>query len=164
MRQTDRIEKCLGVPAMTDKGVSEYLAEGKSVRFQPRGFSMYPLIISGRDEVIVEPASFSDVKKGDVVVYRRTPENGGILVIHRIVKKTDEGMYLSGDNQTEVEGPLMPSQLLGKMTYYIRKGKMHSVDEFSYRAISGLWRVLRPVRRPIQKAGGKILRALKKEL
>ena len=36
-----------------------------------RGYSMYPLIVPGRDEVFVERVSPESLRRGDVVLYRR---------------------------------------------------------------------------------------------
>ena len=109
--------------------VAELLAQGQTVQFPPTGWSMYPLLVPGRDQVIVEPVDPAALRRGDVALYRR---DQGILVLHRICRVRPEGFYLVGDNQKEVEGPLRPSQFLGRMAAVVRKGKTVSVRHPAY--------------------------------
>ena len=37
--------------------IEKLLEQGKRLRIKPRGYSMYPLIVPGRDEVFVERVS-----------------------------------------------------------------------------------------------------------
>ena len=48
---------------MTD--IEEVLSEGKAVQIKPRGYSMYPMMIPGRDEAVIEPVNIKDVRRGD---------------------------------------------------------------------------------------------------
>ena len=68
--------------------IEKLLEQGKRLRIKPRGYSMYPLIVPGRDEVFVERVSPESLRRGDVVLYRRRDEN--ILVLHRILWITRE--------------------------------------------------------------------------
>lgn len=76
--------------------VDELLKAGKTVQIGPQGYSMYPLLVPGRDQVIVAPAERERYKRGDVVLYRR---DGSILVLHRIwkYKKGEYYMIVSSD-------------------------------------------------------------------
>ncbi|MBR1771553.1 MAG: S24/S26 family peptidase [Lachnospiraceae bacterium] len=123
--------------------VDELLAEGKSVQISPQGYSMYPLLVPGRDQVVIVPATKEQYKRGDVVLYRR---DGGILVLHRIWKRKKDGYYMVGDNQKEIEGPLRRDQILGEMVCVIRRGRRVEVRHPLYRLASGVWLWLRPVR------------------
>ena len=62
----------------------------------------------------------SALRRGDVVLYRR--ENG-MLVLHRIYKIGQDGLYLLGDHQTAIEGPVRREQVKGKMTGMVRDGR-----------------------------------------
>lgn len=64
--------------------IEKIIKEGSSVQISPQGFSMYPLLFPGRDEVIIEPVSPDKVKRFDVILYRRKKE--GILVLHRVCR------------------------------------------------------------------------------
>ena len=100
--------------------IEQLLKNGSAVKLKPQGYSMYPLFLPGRDEAVIEHCVPSELHRGDVILYRRVQ---GILVLHRICRITRDGFYLVGDNQTEVEGPLSPEQIHGKLTGVVRNGK-----------------------------------------
>ena len=127
--------------------IEALLVQGNNIQIKPQGYSMYPVLVPGRDEVVVEPVAERRLKRGDVVLYRRVAENvGHILVIHRIWKVKPEGIYLVGDNQKEIEGPLMRSQMKGIMVGMYRKGRYISARNPWYRLLTGGWLLLRPIR------------------
>ena len=101
-----------------------------------------------------------ELRRGDVVLYRRdkSAENGGILVLHRIWKVKEEGFYLVGDNQKEIEGPLRPDQMKGIMAGMNRKGKYLPGTTVGYRLYAGVWLMLRPFRPAISKTAAVIKR------
>ena len=119
------------------------LTQGSAVQFMPRGYSMYPLFVPGRDEAVVAPADTDRLKRGDVVLYRR---DKSILVLHRIWKRKGDLFFLVGDNQREIEGPLRPDQIKGILVQVIRKGRRFSTGNFVYRALAWVWLWLRPMR------------------
>lgn len=134
--------------------IEKLLKEGNSIQFKPQGYSMYPVLVPGRDSVVVSPIEEGQkLKRGQVVLYRRYKENGekDILVLHRICKVNEQGIYLVGDNQKEVEGPLQFSQMLGIATTIYRNGKEISTENGMYRLLTGIWLFLRPVRPFISK-------------
>lgn len=140
--------------------IEKLLREGQSVQFYPIGWSMYPLIVNGRDQVIVVPKGERKLRRGDVMLYRR--ENS-ILVLHRIVRVKPEGLYMVGDNQKDIEGPLRPGQMLGVMTHVIRKGRTISVNDLPYRLYSGIWLMLRPVRPALSRFAAALKRPFRKK-
>lgn len=123
--------------------VEKLLREGRTIQFMPTGLSMYPLLIGGRDQAVVEPLDGRPPKRGEVLLYRR-PQS--ILVLHRLVRIRPEGLYFTGDNQTEIEGPLQREQALGRLTAFIRKGRKHTTKNLLYRIYSGLWLFFLPLR------------------
>ena len=123
--------------------IEQLLKDGSAIQLKPQGYSMYPLFHPGRDEAIIEAYPIDQLRRGDVILYRR---GQGILVLHRICRITSDGFYLVGDNQTEIEGPLRPDQIRGKMTSVVRGGKSFSVSHPLYRVLSSLWLFLRPIR------------------
>lgn len=145
---------------MQMQDIEEILDSGKAVRLSPRGYSMYPVIVPGRDEVIVQKADTAKLKRGDVALYRR---DGSILVIHRICRKDEKGFYMVGDNQTEIEGPLRPDQIRGKMTALVRNGREIDVRAPGYRIPCSIWLFMRPVRRPVSLAAAAVKRLLKRQ-
>ena len=117
------------------------------------------MFLPERDEAIIRQAALADLKRGDVVLYRR---KSGILVLHRIWKHKSDGFYMVGDNQTEIEGPLEDSQIKGLLVAFIRKGKYVETTQLFYRVISRFWLFLRPFRNPIMKVAAKIKKAVQK--
>lgn len=135
--------------------IETLLAEGRSIQIHPQGYSMYPLFVPGRDEAVIAPVGAEKLKRGDVVLYRR---ESGILVLHRIWKRRPEGFYMVGDNQSELEGPLNPEQIKGKLCRILRRGKDFSVRNPLYRCAAALWLFLRPFRPPLSKAAARVKR------
>ncbi|MCD8068014.1 MAG: S24/S26 family peptidase [Lachnospiraceae bacterium] len=125
------------------KDIAKLLSEGKAVQISPRGYSMYPLFVPGRDEAVIVPADPGKLRPGDVFLYRR---EGGMLVLHRLRRRKAEGLYFAGDNQTQVEGPLKPEQVIGVLAAFVRKGRRVSVRNPVYRLLSFMWMELMPVR------------------
>lgn len=132
--------------------VEQLLLEGKTVQLQPQGYSMYPMFVPGRDWAIIRPVT-GKLRRGDVVLYRR---KGGILVLHRIYKVKPEGLYLIGDNQTEIEGPLQPVWVRGVLADFIHKEKCISVKNPVYRLLAEVWLLARPIRHNIASVVHKI--------
>ena len=123
--------------------LEQLLQEGNIIRLKPQGFSMYPLFIPGRDEALIHQVPVTSLKRNDVALYRR---DQGILVLHRIVRVTADGYYMTGDNQYEIEGPLRPDQFRGKLIAFVRNGRKISVRNPVYRFLSALWLLMLPVR------------------
>lgn len=145
---------------MEKKSIEALLNENKTVQFHihENSFSMYPMLYPGRDEVVVAPVDAARLKRGDVALYRR--ENS-ILVLHRVVKHTADGIYMTGDNQSEIEGPLAERQMLGIMTSFIHNGRRISAKNPLYVCAARLWLMLLPVRDPIKRTAARIKRLLK---
>lgn len=139
--------------------IEELLQQGQTVQIAPQGYSMYPMLMPGRDQAILKRAEPEKLKKGDVVLYRRP---GSILVLHRLCKHSSAGFFMVGDNQIEVEGPLSQEQILGVLTAFIRKGHHISVKNPVYVVCVRIWLFLRPVRRPFQLAAAFVKRIVRK--
>lgn len=138
--------------------IEKLLREGKNIEIAPTGWSMYPFFVQGRTRVIVEPYRGERLKRGMVVLYRRP---GSILVIHRIHHVGKDGVYLVGDNQTEIEGPLKKKQIYGIMAGYYKdphRKKFISVHNPIYVLLSRVWLFLRPFRHGISEAVHRIRR------
>ena len=100
----------------------------------------------------------SALRRGDVVLYRR--ENG-MLVLHRIYKIGQDGLYLLGDHQTAIEGPVRREQVKGKMTGMVRDGRYMDVGNPGYRMLSVVWLWLRPARRVIMVPAARLRRMVR---
>ncbi len=135
--------------------IEQLLKEGRVLQLKPQGYSMYPLFVPGRDEARIAPIGTHTLKRGDVVLYRR---DHSILVLHRIVKKNASGIYLVGDNQAEIEGPLREDQMKGILIGLVRKGNYVPVSNPLYRLYASVWLALRPLRPPISRTIAKLKR------
>lgn len=143
------------------KNPEALLRSGKTIEMSPHGWSMYPLIVPGRDRVILEPVKGRKLKRLDIVLFRR---EGSILVIHRIARcrRTAKGKnvyYIVGDNQKELEGPVKEENICGVVTGIVRKGRRISVNNLLYKASVSIWMTLRPVRPIISKSVSRIKRS-----
>ena len=140
------------MPEKTD--LEKLLRAGTPVGFYPQGTSMYPTIVPGRDNVIVEPLADTIPKRGDVLLFRR-PDNApvypGKLILHRVWKVKNDGIYMVGDNEKMVEGPLPIECFIGIMTELNRKGKKIKVTGLFYRILTKSWLFIRPIRFVVAK-------------
>lgn len=92
--------------------IEPLLKAGACIQIHPQGYSMYPFIDPRRDEVVL--AGIEDgsaLRRGDVVLYRR--ENG-MLVLHRIYKIGQDGLYLLGITRQPSRDPCGGSRSRGK--------------------------------------------------
>ena len=144
--------------------IEKLLQDGNAICIKPQGYSMYPVLVPGRDEVIIEPVAGKKLRRGDVVLYRRKAgTEDGILVLHRIWRVKPDGFYLVGDNQSEIEGPLLAEQIKGIMVAMNRKGNYIPVVNPVYRVLTGIWLWLRPLRPVISKTVAAVKRLWKKQ-
>ena len=139
--------------------IEPLLKAGACIQIYPQGYSMYPFIDPRRDEVVLAGIEEgSALRRGDVVLYRR--ENG-MLVLHRIYKIGQDGLYLLGDHQTAIEGPVRREQVKGKMTGMVRDGRYMDVGNPGYRMLSVVWLWLRPARRVIMVPAARLRRMVR---
>ena len=121
--------------------IKEAVKNGKDVRLTVTGFSMYPLLRGGSDDVIL---SFSkNIKKYDVVLFERKT---GEYIFHRVIKVKDGFLTIAGDNETKKEYPVEKERVIATMKAFIRSGKTYSVDEMWYKIYSRLWLFIFPIR------------------
>lgn len=139
--------------------IEPLLKAGACIQIYPQGYSMYPFIDPRRDEVVLAGIEEgSALRRGDVVLYRR--ENG-MLVLHRIYKIGQDGLYLLGDHQTAIEGPVRREQVKGKMTGMVRDGRYMDVGNPGYWMLSVVWLWLRPARRVIMVPAARLRRMVR---
>lgn len=131
--------------------ISECVEKGMDVNFTIRGFSMYPLLYSLRDSVVLTKADKLNLKKFDIPLYVR-PD--GSYVLHRIVKVNKEkGSYdIVGDAQRVVEKGVSGSTVIAVVKGFERKGKKFSADSTLYKIYVRVWHLLMPIRPYICKA------------
>lgn len=123
--------------------IQREMALHKKVCIHPQGFSMWPFLKEDQDSVIVKPLPASSMHRGDILLYRRSNQ---ILVLHRLHHKNRKGFFMTGDNQTQIEGPVLSKDILGVVTT-IHRGQ-HTFSRFHpiWLLASHLWLLFRPVK------------------
>ncbi len=104
---------------------AELLSRGTRVRFRPSGRSMYPSIREG-ELITVEPVVPSDVKRGDIILYRSARG----LIAHRVVGSSptqssvlSPHYFLRGDASLSCDKPVAAQQILGRVVGVERNGR-----------------------------------------
>ncbi len=111
--------------------IEEILADGGEFRMYPRGTSMLPLIVQGRDSVVLLRNTDIPAKKHDIAFYRR---DNGQFVLHRVMKIEKNGTYtMCGDNQTVLEAGIRGDQIIGYVSCLYKGEKKRSMKSVSYR-------------------------------
>ena len=117
---------------------------GQTLKVSPRGFSMYPLLVGKRDDIILGKPDTS-LKRGDICMFRR---DNGVYVLHTIHHKDGDNYFFVGESQTRIEGPIREEQIVARAQGFVRNGKAYSCNNFLFRVIHELWlrlRVFRPM-------------------
>lgn len=126
----------------------ELIEEGKTVSLVISGSSMNPFLIHQRDYILIEKPK-RPIRKGDMVFYQR--ENG-TFVIHRVHHIDKKGkLFIIGDAQKEMEGPVEPHWVFGLVTKVKRKGKWIEAGDFWWEFFEHVWIHLIPMRRILMK-------------
>jgi len=120
---------------MSEKTVSyeEYIEKNGSLTYTNVGVSMMPLLRQGKDLFTVTKRNGERCKKGDVVLYKRPPDQ---YVLHRIIEVRENDYVILGDNCVNKEYGIKDSDILGVMTGYIKNQKEHSISDNSYKLYS----------------------------
>lgn len=148
------------IPAVEwSNAILPILKEGHELKLPLSGRSMHPLLLGGRDEVLIKSADNMKLKRGDIVLYCR---DDGTHILHRIHHIKNKSFYMLGDAQTWIEGPINETQVLAVAVNIIRKGRTISCNGKIYRLVSELWLLLRPVRPLILFLATHIWTVLKK--
>lgn len=125
----------------------ELVEAGQEVSMTIAGGSMAPFLVNGRDAIRFK-APDRPLKPGDMVFYQR--ENGQ-FVMHRICRVAPEGVYLVGDAQWHIEGPLAPERIFALVIQAQRKGKWIGPGDFWWEFFARVWIRLIPLRPGIVK-------------
>ena len=94
--------------------------------------SMAPIIQPG-DRIQVVPVSPDLLRCGDVVVFRWA----GKLVTHRLIGMHNQQWYAKGDNVTNVDPPISPAAILGRVVAIERGSSTHRIALQSLK-----WRII----------------------
>ena len=61
--------------------IIELLKQNNVIQINPQGKSMLPLLVEGRDAVILRSVEQKDIRRGQVLLYRG---QYGVLTLHRV--------------------------------------------------------------------------------
>ena len=77
--------------------------------------SMEPALHVG-DVILMEPADPHDIQVGDVIIFYKPGTNQ--LIVHRVVRKTQQGLYTRGDANPGIDpwSPIPYNLVVGKWT------------------------------------------------
>lgn len=138
--------------------VEEVLDSGMEAIFAVAGFSMWPLICSRRDSVLVKPVSGDSLKKRDIVLLRTAD---GCYLLHRVIRLFEHGFETAGDGNVNEDGVVFPyACLLARVTKVYRPHTTINCDSAFWRAAAAVWVFLFPVRGTILKAGRGLYKLL----
>ena len=105
----------------------DVLARDGKLVYKTRGKSMEPMRRQDRDLVILEPVK-GKLKRHDAALYRR----GKDYVLHRVVQVREDGYLFRGDN-TYGEEYVRDTQVIARLTGFVRQGRQISVTDRRYR-------------------------------
>lgn len=120
-------------------GVEAEIAAGRPVRFRLKGNSMFPLLRNERDEVLLCPCEYKELKPMDVVLFRY---RGG-HVLHRILRREEDNLLIQGDGVYASFERCRVTDVVGIVREVYRpSAKVLSVDSWRWTLPSRLWRSL----------------------
>lgn len=103
------------------KNIETVLSEKGCCVIKTKGDSMWPVIKSGRDKVlIVLPEK---ILKNDIVLYKKNND----FILHRIIKICDDFVITRGDNYSEEE-KVFKDEIIGKANGIYCKKKFYSCN------------------------------------
>ena len=125
----------------------DILKDGKDVNLLITGHSMSPFLRHKRDTIIISKPD-GDFYRGQMVFYRR--ENGQ-YVMHRIHHIRQDYLYMIGDHQVVIEGPINKQQVFGVVHKVIRNGKLITKGNILWGFFEHIWIRIVPLRRYVLK-------------
>ena len=107
---------------------------------------MLPLLVQGRDSVVLKRRDGIPAKKHDIAFYRR---KNGQFVLHRVMRICSDGTYvMCGDNQCVLEKGIEPSQIIAYVSEIYRKEKKLHLEGAGYSLYVYFW-TLMPIRKTV---------------
>lgn len=122
--------------------VEQRLDAGEQVWIPVRGGSMLPFLRE-RDEVLLQPAGMKEVGVGDIVLARWE----GRHVVHRVVRKKVDELWLAGDHNLVQIEKVRPAEVLAVLIDARRNKRRLPVATRLYTTLGMCWYALRLPRR-----------------
>lgn len=110
------------------------------------GTSMMPMLRTRSDAIMLERCDPNNLKKYDIVAFKKHKYGHKYLVLHRILRKNRDGSYwIVGDNCYKGD-TVTPDRIIGKLTAYTRDGKTFRLNDKFYKRYVHLWCAPWPLR------------------
>jgi|WetSurSiteA1Bulk_404760.scaffolds.fasta_scaffold52201_1 signal peptidase I len=119
--------------------VRDALQQGGRARLTVTGVSMRPFIRSG-DVVELASVTAPTLTLG-VVVLVETPE--GQYLLHRVTRKTADGLFTRGDANVHEEGPFNPNSIVARVTGVVRGDCVVPLDTGTSGLLARVWNASR---------------------
>lgn len=125
------------------------IEESGEVKGLTVGNSMLPLFRSKKDIVTVT-RNYGELRVNDVLLYRKKGTDD--LILHRLLKITDNGFIIRGDNRFSKETNVTPDDIVGVVKSFERNGKYYDCETSkAYKAYVIYIRASYPLRRLLHK-------------
>lgn len=124
--------------------IEKVLEQNQEVCSLTVGISMRPMLREHKDIVIIKRID-RKLKKNDVPLYKRTGRDK--LVLHRILKVTNDGYIIRGDNLYTKEYDVKDGDIIGVLKAFYRDGKYYDCEKSrKYKTYVFFMRVSYPLR------------------
>lgn len=114
------------------KSAGEALKEQQEIMTLTAGISMQPMLREHKDIAVIRRTDGVRLKKFDVPLYCRADSDKYIL--HRIIKVTEDGYVIRGDNLFTNEYDITDNEIVGVLMSFYRSGKYYDCKKsFKYK-------------------------------
>ena len=132
--------------------IARLVAEGTKVAFTPKGVSMLPFILGGRDSVVLMKAE--DPRIGDIALARI----GSSYVLHRIIGIEADVVTLMGDGNVAGTEKCSRADILAVAETIMKDGREIDCRSKNHLRRAEIWRKMLPVRRYLLAIYRRIIR------
>lgn len=131
----DKMKKSLPVTLNEVSGILEdELKKGNKVKFKTKGRSMYPLLLDGRDSVVLK--KINKIKINDIVLFKT---DSGEYKLHRVKKIKNESIFTRGDALSKYDKAVKKDSIIATAVSFERNGKTINADNIFYKIYSSLY-------------------------
>lgn len=120
------------------------LHQGGTVKLRLIGNSMFPLLHSDIDTVVIVPVSKKKLQRGTIVLFRY----GKQYILHRIINKQNNIFQICGDGICIQKETATSENIIGILDRIEHtNGQITYCCSWNWRIKSEIWMLLRPMRR-----------------
>ena len=122
--------------------IGKIIQDGTDVIFKPKGMSMLPFIIGGKDRVLLRKVDV--ITPGDIVL---AEVSGNKFVLHRVESITGDTIVLMGDGNVRGREKCKEKDILAVAVKIIKDKREIDCRSARHQYQARLWRSLLPTRR-----------------